>query len=132
MDLAIHHHQHALPAGLGADCHLRSLVQIQRAISTEGRGRAHRSHQHHRPRVIDQQLQQPGGFLKGIGAMGDHHPRQVGINGQRLADARHQSAPVIELQISAVNVGDLFRLNLSKLLQLGNGLQQLPSANGTR
>ena len=118
MDLAIHHHKHPVPAGLRAPCHLHRLKQIQRTIGTEGCGRTHRSHQHHGPRIINQQLQQPGGFFQSVGAMGDHHSLQFRGLSKSLTDSLHQLDPMLKLQISTIQVGELFHLNLGHLLQL--------------
>ena len=118
MDLAIHHHQHAIAAGYWAQGHLHGLQQIQRPIGTESGGRPHRSHQHNGAGIVDQQLQQPSGFLQRVRAMGDHHPDQLGVCCKGIPNARHQRAPVLKQQVGAVDIGDLLHRDRRQVLQL--------------
>ena len=91
-----------MPTGLRTPCHLHGLKEIQRTISTEGCGRTHRSHQHHWPGIINQELQQPGSFFQGVGAVGDDDSRQIRGLGERLTDSRRQPFPMLKLQISTI------------------------------
>ena len=124
MDLAIHHHQHAVAAGFATQGHLHRLQQIQRAIGTEGRGWPHRPHQHHRPGIADQQLQQPGGFLQRVGAVGDHHAGQIRIYREGITNAFQQCAPVLKQQVGAVDIGDLLNRDLGQAVELRHRSQQ--------
>ena len=130
MNLSIHHREHTSLACLPIAGHLHCLKQVERTIRTQRCGRPHRTHQHHRPHVIDQQLQQPGRFLQCVGAMGDHHPGEIRITGERQTDALHQRAPVLKEQISTVNVGHLLNLNVGDVPQRRHGIQQvIPGQN---
>ena len=125
MDLAIHHHQNAVAACFAGQGHLHRLEQIEGPVSTEGRCWPHRPHQHHRPGIVDQQLQQPGGFLQRVGAMGDHHPCEIRIHSERLSDTRDQGTPMRKQQIGAVDVGDLLDIDRRQILQLRHRRQQV-------
>ena len=131
MDLAIHHHQHAVATGFRTQSHLHRLEQIERTIGTEGRGRSHRPHQNHRPGIINEQLQQPGGLLQGVGAMGDHHTRQLGVRREDSTNARHQRSPMLKQQFGAVDIGHLLDADRRQVLQLGDRRQQRVSRHGT-
>ena len=121
---SIHHREHTALAGLGTACHLHGLKQIERTIRTQSRGRSHRSHQHHGPRVVDQLLQQPGRFLQRVGAMGDHHSSQGRITCERQTNALHKLAPMLKEQIRAVDIGHLLNVDFGQLLHRRHGIQQ--------
>jgi hypothetical protein len=73
VDLVGQHHQAALLAGLRAGGDLHRRQQVGRPVGARQRRVAHRAGDDERMGCGVQEIQQVGGFLDGVRALGDHH-----------------------------------------------------------
>ena len=79
-------------ARIGGDAH--ALEQIGGALVADRARVAHRSHDHHRPRIADRQVQEERRLLERVGAAGDDDAGQLLVGGEHLVDALRQAEPL--------------------------------------
>jgi Kef-type K+ transport system membrane component KefB/voltage-gated potassium channel Kch len=103
---AVHHHQHALVAGLGAGGEAHRGQQVGGAVGRRVVGRAHRAGEHHRLAGRQAQVQEPGGLFEGVGAVQDHHA-VAGRIGDGRAGGGEDRQPVGRRHVLAVEGEDL-------------------------
>ena len=115
VDLVVEHHQRPLPHRLLRDRRPHRVEQVQRPVGADRRGRAHRPDHHDRTLVLHGEVQEVGGLLQGVGAVGDDDAghRRVGL--EDGVDARRQRQPVGGGDVRAVDVGDLLDLDAGDL-----------------
>ena len=70
-------------------------------------------------------MQPVGGFLKGVGAMGDDHTAEAGILTEGCIDPPQQLQPEPMAHISAVDVGELFHLQIGHAAGIRQRCEQL-------
>ncbi len=125
VDLVVEDHEHALIARLWIGGDADAFEQIGGALIAHGAGIAHRPDHHHRPRVADGQVQEERRFLQRVGAARHDNPGEVLIAGEGLVDAFRQAHPLLECQLAAGHVGELFVRELGETLDAGHRFGQL-------
>jgi hypothetical protein len=99
------HSQHPTHAGLGSQP--QGIGQVLRSIGYQRRGWAHGAGQHHRLGWAQEPVQQVGGFLQRVGAVGHHHAGHR-VVGQQSCGSRQQRAPHAVVHVLAVHLRHLF------------------------
>ena len=123
IDLIVHADKHALAAGFGASRQADRIQQVHRAVGADRRCWAHGADQHHRLVALDDQIEEIGGFFKGIRAMGDHNA-VYSRTGQQFVNPFCQFQPYLVRHRKAANVGDLLAGNIGILLDFRDSVDQ--------
>ena len=123
MHLPGRHHHHA--AGAGRRCHGHGVQQVLGAVGRQCRGRAHGTGQHHGLSGVQHLVQEPGGFLQRVGAVGDDDAAHIRVC-EMVGAAQGQRTPHVPVHVLAVDLGHLLRQQRAcHRLQPGHSRQQL-------
>ena len=114
-----HHQQHATSARLRIARHAHRIGEIAQAVAAHGIGGPHRAHHHQRLGGRQGLVEQEGGFLRRIGAVGDDHAVHRRI-GDRGGDVRMQPRPDLRPDVLGADVGDLLSGQLRRQPQGGD------------
>jgi repressor LexA len=125
MQRACKQHAHAPRARVRR--HADRVLEVLRAVGARRSGWPHRAGQHHRLVRRQHGLQEEGGLLHGVGAVRDDDAVHVGL-GQPVGAALRERQPDGEVHVLAVDLGDLFGLQLQPL-QRRQGAQQVAHAD---
>ena len=120
--------QDAAPGRVLVRRHRHRVVEVERAVRRQRRGRAHRGGQHDRLPRLDDEVQEVGRLLDRVGAVRDDDAGDVGHRDQ-LVDAAGELEPHLVVHVLRADVRDLLAAQVGELLRLRDGRQQLLHAH---
>jgi hypothetical protein len=118
---------HDNPAGARRRRHCQRISDVLRPVGCVGAGRSHRTGQHHRFARRQNRLQEIGGFLHRVSAVGDHHALHIGLR-QPVRAAFGELPPDLEVHVLAVDLRDLLAFH-HHARRKRDALQQLAHAH---
>lgn len=121
-DAVIHHHQRAPIASLGTSCDGDGLEEIIGAISGEGGGGPHGTDNDDRLVAVDGGVEEEGGFLERVGAVGDDRAGHGGVVADDVVDGLGETEEDGGGDVFAADVGDLDAGNVGLGGHLGHGV----------
>ena len=128
LDLVVHCHQHAFAPCILAARDRNGVVQVEHAVRRHRGAWAHGTDHHDRLVGFFHQVQEVGGFFKGVGAVGDHDAVDVLAVGQ-FGDTATQLQKVFVIDAFRRNLHHLFAANIGDLAKLRNAGDQLFDAD---
>src|SRR5277367_2873450 len=118
----IHYNQHTAAFSVRVGSYGNSVVQVQRAISAHGGGWAHGTNKDHGLIALHGEIQKEGSLFQGVGTVRDDDSVH-GVTGEEriaaLGDGQHD----VEGDVLRADVGHLFALDVSQVLDPRNGSQ---------
>ena len=124
VDGVVHHHQRAPAARILAAGDGDRVVQVEHAVGRHGRARTHRGDDDDRFFALDHQVQEVGGFLGRVGAVGDHDAVDVVLLEQR-GDALAEGDQVVVAEALRSDLEDLVAAHVGDVGQLRQAGDQL-------
>ena len=95
VDIVVGDHQHAAPFRPRIGRHADRVVDVQRAIGAERRGRSHRTSEDHRLVALDDEVEEVRGFLHRIGAVRDRDAVDVRCRQQAIDFGRQRHPQLV-------------------------------------
>ena len=125
VDFIVHHHQHTLAARHRRSCDSYRAQQIERPIGADRRCRALRTDDDHRLIVLHREMQKIRGLFECVGAVRDHHARNLLILTEDRIDARREFQPDCRIHVLAADIRDLFDAHLCVVFDFRHRFDQL-------
>ena len=125
VDFVVQDEQDALAAGGGGSGSTDGVQEVERPVGADGGGGAHGADEDDGAVVLDGEVEEVGGFLHGVGAVGDDDAGGGGFVGEDAVDAGGEGEPVGDGDVGAADVGDLLDSDVGDLGDLRDVFDEL-------